>query len=212
MKQCPVCKTKAEDLYTGLCPNNDCPWEFEFICTEPTPEMRKRLEEKVERAKRLLLGRNSSNKINIDLKKAEELIESFISTLLQHTKRNSELGTLSIQNMEQGKSKYSKNTYYKCNLSDGKGLIVLHTEGDFVSQAFYVRKGIGYYYRRNFEKVDASLGLPISNEHKCGYKGANSKTDFENGFIEWVANEDALNIYVKEGVSMKLFDTYYFSK
>jgi len=59
MKHCPVCKTKAEDLYTGLCHKPDCTWEFEFIGTVPTPEMRARYKEKLKRAKALYKRLNS---------------------------------------------------------------------------------------------------------------------------------------------------------
>ena len=50
MKSCPVCNTKVEALYTGLCSNPDCTWEFEFIGAEPTPEMKSRYDEKLKRA------------------------------------------------------------------------------------------------------------------------------------------------------------------
>ena len=49
MKHCPVCNTEVEDLYTGLCPNTNCSWEFEFI-SEMTPELQMRYKEKMVRA------------------------------------------------------------------------------------------------------------------------------------------------------------------
>jgi len=67
MKHCPVCKRQAEDLYTGLCPNPDCTWEFEFVGTEPTPEMQARYNEELKRAKALFERLNSSEK-KIELK------------------------------------------------------------------------------------------------------------------------------------------------
>ena len=50
MKPCPVCNTEVEDLYTGFCPNQVCTWEFEFV-SEMTPEVLRRYEEKLRRAK-----------------------------------------------------------------------------------------------------------------------------------------------------------------
>ena len=57
MKPCPVCNTEVEDLYTGFCPNRDCTWEFEFV-SEMTPEVLRRYEEKLRRAKRLYDNRS----------------------------------------------------------------------------------------------------------------------------------------------------------
>ena len=51
MKKCPVCNAQVEDLYTDLCPNPGCTWEFELIAAEPMPEMQKRYEEKLRRAR-----------------------------------------------------------------------------------------------------------------------------------------------------------------
>ncbi len=50
MKKCPVCNTQVEDQYTGLYPNTDCTWEFEFI-SYMTPEIKDRYEEKLKRAR-----------------------------------------------------------------------------------------------------------------------------------------------------------------
>ena len=61
MKPCPVCNTKVEDLYTGLCPNQDCTWEFELF-SEMTPEVLRRYEEKLRRAKAAFAGMNSGEK------------------------------------------------------------------------------------------------------------------------------------------------------
>ena len=211
MKHCPVCiVTEVEDSYTGLCPNPDCTWEFDFV-NEMTPEVQKKYEEKLKRFKKHFIERkNKYNITDIDSKKALELIDSFISRMLIKTQRNIELVEHKIQKVEKGKSKFSENSYYRCLLSDGKGVIILHTDGKFASQTFYVRKGIGYYYNQNFEKTDSNLGLPISNEHACGSNGENSKTDFENGFIEWVANDNELYVYVQDNSEMRLFDKYSF--
>ena len=73
-------------------------------------------------------------------------------------------------------------------LSDGKGVLILHADGDFISQIFYIRKGIGYYYRLNFEKINSNLGLPISSESEM-MDSTNTKTDFENGYIKWISKE-----------------------
>ena len=61
MKPCPVCNTKVEDLYTGLCPNQDCTWEFEFV-SEMSPEVQRRYEEKLRRAKAAYAGMRSGEK------------------------------------------------------------------------------------------------------------------------------------------------------
>ena len=53
MKNCPVCNTQVEDLYTGLCPNSLCSWEFEFISSEMTPELQKRYAEKLAKCRHL---------------------------------------------------------------------------------------------------------------------------------------------------------------
>jgi hypothetical protein len=53
MKNCPVCNTQVEDLYTGLCPNSLCSWEFEFISSEMTPELQKRYAEKLAKCRYL---------------------------------------------------------------------------------------------------------------------------------------------------------------
>jgi len=43
----------VEDLYTGLCPNSLCSWEFEFISSEMTPELQKRYAEKLAKCRHL---------------------------------------------------------------------------------------------------------------------------------------------------------------
>ena len=53
MKNCPVCNIQVEDLYTGLCPNSLCSWEFEFISSEMTPELQKRYAEKLAKCRHL---------------------------------------------------------------------------------------------------------------------------------------------------------------
>jgi len=75
MKHCPVCNTPVEDLYTGLCPNPDCTWEFEFIGTEPTPEIQKRYIEKLKRAKATYI------RIKGDEKQKEAKIKPFNSQI-----------------------------------------------------------------------------------------------------------------------------------
>lgn len=64
MKKCPVCNTQVEDQYTGLCPNTDCTWEFEFI-SYMTPEIKDRYEEKLKRARAAYLRiKDTSNVTN----------------------------------------------------------------------------------------------------------------------------------------------------
>ena len=75
MKPCPVCNTKVEDLYTGLCPNQACTWEFEFV-SEMTPEVLRRYEEKLRRAKAAFAGMSggsSREKEEKDRKKPERV-------------------------------------------------------------------------------------------------------------------------------------------
>ena len=75
MKNCPVCNTQVEDLYTGLCPNSLCSWEFEFISSEMTPELQKRYAEKLAKCRHLYeLNIASDKRISTlkDKKKEEE--------------------------------------------------------------------------------------------------------------------------------------------
>jgi len=99
MKHCPVCKTKVEDLYTGLCHNPDCTWEFEFV-SEMTPEMHQRYQERLKKAKNIYDSRNAKhqhdNNKNEDAaarleemrKKIEELEEE--KELFEHCKAKEE--------------------------------------------------------------------------------------------------------------------------
>ena len=210
MKPCPVCSTEVEDLYTGFCPNEDCPWEFELV-SEITPEMHNRYEEKLQRAKRFFVVKNNFiDTTKIEPTKSNKLILSFINSLLKNCNRYDELRKLTLQKIEYGKSKYSKIGYYRCLLSDGKGVLILHADGDFISQIFYIRKGIGYYYRLNFEKINSNLGLPISSESEM-MDSTNTKTDFENGYIKWISKENTLMVYYKKNQKMILFDKYTFT-
>jgi hypothetical protein len=151
---------------------------------------------------------NLTSENEITQENAKILISEFIESLLQTTERNSELKELKFQLCAKEQCKFSKINYFKFYLSDGAGIIILHINGNLATKAFYVRKGIGYYYRTNFDLVDENLGLPISSEHSCGASAKNSKTDFENGFIEWIADENALYIYVAKLGDTKLLDRY----
>ena len=62
MKNCPVCNIQVEDLYTGLCPNSLCSWEFEFISSEMTPELQKRYTEKLAKCRHLYEPNIASDK------------------------------------------------------------------------------------------------------------------------------------------------------
>ena len=73
---------------------------------------------------------------------------------------------------------------YRATESDGKGVIYCHADGTHRGTAFYVRKGIGWFYERVLLGVVSRLGLPISNEevaHETGYPISR----FEGGYIEW---------------------------
>ena len=71
MKNCPVCNIQVEDLYTGLCPNSLCSWEFEFTSSEITPELLDHYRQKLEKTKSNYILR--SNEKHIDKNKIEEL-------------------------------------------------------------------------------------------------------------------------------------------
>jgi len=80
MKNCPVCSTQVEDLYTGLCTNSDCTWKFEFIGAEPTPEIRNKYKEKLNKAKSLYFKLNEDAINNDDfvvLIEGKELLVAF---------------------------------------------------------------------------------------------------------------------------------------
>lgn len=151
------------------------------------------------------------NALEINVETARKIMDSFVDTLLKTTKRNVELKSEKIIRVEGGNSKLTGKKYYQGVISDGKGVIILHADGYLAKNAFYVRKGIAYYYMTNFSQIDENLGLPISNEHMCGSAGKNAKTDFENGFIEWINDENALYIYKKGGGAVKLLAEYKFN-
>lgn len=76
---------------------------------------------------------------------------------------------------------------YRATVSDGKGVIYCHADGPHRGTAFYVRKGIGWFYERVLLGGVSRLGLPITNEevaHETGYPTSR----FEGGYIEWSPN------------------------
>ena len=78
MKNCPVCNIQVEDLYTGLCPNSLCSWEFEFISSEMTPELQKRYTEKLAKCRHLYELNIASDKRDSTLKdKKDKIKEEF---------------------------------------------------------------------------------------------------------------------------------------
>ena len=78
MKNCPVCNTQVEDLYTGLCPNSLCSWEFEFISSEMTPELQKRYAEKLAKCRHLYeLNIASDKRISTLKDKKDKIKEEF---------------------------------------------------------------------------------------------------------------------------------------
>ena len=78
MKNCPVCNIQVEDLYTGLCPNSLCSWEFEFISSEMTPELQKRYAEKLAKCRHLYeLNIASDKRISTLKDKKDKIKEEF---------------------------------------------------------------------------------------------------------------------------------------
>ena len=78
MKNCPVCNTQVEDLYTGLCPNSLCSWEFEFISSEMTTELQKRYAEKLAKCRHLYeLNIASDKRISTLKDKKDKIKEEF---------------------------------------------------------------------------------------------------------------------------------------
>lgn len=67
---------------------------------------------------------------------------------------------------------------------DGKGVIYCHANGPFQSAAFYVRKGIGYYYEYVLGGSASRIGLPVSNEELISPDHF-ATSYFERGYIEW---------------------------
>lgn len=73
---------------------------------------------------------------------------------------------------------------YRAKVTDGKGVIYCHASGISQGRAFYVRKGIGFFYEYILNGSASPLGLPISNEELVDGEGFPTSY-FENGFIEW---------------------------
>jgi TIR domain-containing protein/LGFP repeat-containing protein len=73
---------------------------------------------------------------------------------------------------------------YRARVTDGKGVIYCHASGIRQGQAFYVRKGIGFFYEYMLNGSASLLGLPISNEELVDGEGFPTSY-FENGFIDW---------------------------
>lgn len=79
------------------------------------------------------------------------------------------------------------------HVNDGKGILYCHATGNYAGQVFYVRKGIGYHYKRILGGASSYLGLPLSNEYDS--KDGNKRSDFEGGYIKWIASQNKLQIY-----------------
>ncbi|MCB1055596.1 MAG: toll/interleukin-1 receptor domain-containing protein [Acidobacteria bacterium] len=74
---------------------------------------------------------------------------------------------------------------FKMRLADGKGVIYCHASGPLRGQAFFVRKGIGWYYEHVLGGSASALGLPTSYE-ELREDGEDSPISyFEGGFMEW---------------------------
>jgi hypothetical protein len=73
---------------------------------------------------------------------------------------------------------------YRARSKDGRGVIYCHATGKLRGKAFYVRKGIGYYFEYELGASGSPLGLPVSNEELVDGKGFPT-TYFEGGYIEW---------------------------
>ncbi|HKI01308.1 MAG TPA: toll/interleukin-1 receptor domain-containing protein [Thermoanaerobaculia bacterium] len=73
---------------------------------------------------------------------------------------------------------------FRAKAMDGLGVIYCHASGALRGQAFYVRKGIGYYYEYLLGGSESSLGLPVSNEELVDGKGFPTSY-FEHGCIDW---------------------------
>jgi hypothetical protein len=76
---------------------------------------------------------------------------------------------------------------YRAEAKDGKGVIYCHADGPHRAAAFYVRKGVGWFYERVLLGVSSRLGLPITNEQVVDETGCPTSR-FEGGYIEWSPN------------------------
>jgi len=112
MKNCPVCNTQVEDLYTGLCPNSLCSWEFEFISSEMTPELQKRYAEKLAKCRHLYelnIASDKRDSTHKDKKKEEEKKDYDIEEL--RDKNRIELKFIALNELNNAKEAVLFNKY-----------------------------------------------------------------------------------------------------
>ncbi len=101
-----------------------------------------------------------------------------------------------VGDVEQAPESVGGTKAYRARARDGKGVIYFHASGPLRGQAFYVRKGIGYFYEHALGGSTSPLGLPVSNEELVDGEGFPTSY-FENGFIDWSPETSIARAVVK---------------
>lgn len=112
-----------------------------------------------------------------DLILSADEAESLIKDLAQQRRTEVKL-------MEKAPASPFGTASYRARCNDRLGVLYCHASGRLRGHAFYVRKGIGYYYEYLLGGSASPLGLPVSNEELVDGKGFPTSY-FEGGYIEW---------------------------
>lgn len=73
---------------------------------------------------------------------------------------------------------------FRSYAADGLGVVYCHATGSRRGSAFYVRKGIGWFYEQVLGGSSSRLGLPTSNEELVD-RTRGAASFFEGGRIDW---------------------------
>jgi hypothetical protein len=85
---------------------------------------------------------------------------------------------------------------YRAKVTDGKGVIYCHANGECRGRTFYVQKGIGWFYETLIGGASSRLGLPVSDEEPADGTGYPTSF-FEGGYIEWSPITDVARAVVR---------------
>lgn len=95
------------------------------------------------------------------------------------------------------------------HLGDGKGILYCHASGPLSGQVFYLRRGIGWYYKTHLNGTASFLGLPVTDELPLA--NGNRRSEFEGGYIEWQPNPSKLFVYHATAAETRLVAQHTFS-
>jgi hypothetical protein len=87
---------------------------------------------------------------------------------------------------------------FRVRRGDGKSVLYCHASNKEVGRAFYVRKGISYFYHVIVGGPESRLGLPTSNEELVDGHGFPT-TFFEGGYIQYDPLKRTAKAYIREG-------------